>query len=462
MTTPVARAALNRRAVNVIGSGLRMRSTPDAEVLGLTAAEAIEFARLREREFMLWANSHDCEVTGLENFQDVQQLAYLMWIMNGDCVCLLLDENPTDQPYRLRLQLIESDLICDPPGKDRDPLYHDGVEVDESGRVVAYHIRNSHPDGRTYVQPEWVRVPVRSELGRLNVIHLISRERSDQYRGVPLLAPVVQAVKQLSRYSEAELMAAVISAFVTVFVKSKTPEMTLENAFAGGHENVAASGGSTMSLPLGEATMVALNPDEDFGVVAPSRPNAQFNMFVDAVTREIGAATDIPVELLTLQFTSTYTAARAALLEFCKRVLLDRGKFTANFNQPIAQMVFEEGLRQGRLDAPGYYDDYGIQAAWLAAQWNGPAMGQMNPKDEIAAAKARIDAGLSTHSKESMEVSGLEFDDICQEAEVEWARMRTSGNPAYAENRLMDEEEKEDDSVKSKEGLDAEESILEV
>jgi len=69
-------------------------------------------------------------------------------------------------------------------------------------------------------------------------------------------------------------------------------------------------------------------------------------------------------------------------------------------------------------------------------------MGQMNPKDEIAAAKARIDAGLSTHSKESMEVSGLEFDDICQETTVEWHRLRETGNPAYAlQTQNIDDEE---------------------
>lgn len=439
MTAPIARAALNRKTVNVIGPGLRMRSTPDAEVLSLTPDDAIAYARAREREFMLWANSHDCEVSGLDNFQDIQSLAYLMWGMNGDCICLLLNADPIDQPYELRLQLIESDRVCNPPGKETTPLFHDGVEVDSSGRVVAYHIRNTHPHSNGNMeQPKWARVPVRGKTGRLNVLHLISRERADQYRGIPVLAPVIESCKQLSRYSEAELMAAVISAFITVLVKSKTPEFTLENAFAGTADDVTAGDANTVSdsnynLPLGEATMIALNPDESAEVVNPNRPNSQFEAFVESVTKEIGAATDIPVELLTLKFTSTYTAARAALLEFWKRARIDRATFAANFNNPIAQEIFEEGILKGRIQAPGYFDDYAVKAAWLACQWNGQAMGQMNPKDEIAAAKARIDAGLSTHSKESMEVSGLEFDDICQETTVEWHRLRETGNPAYAE-----------------------------
>lgn len=440
MNAPIARAAINRKSVNVVGPGLRLRATPDAEVLGLTPEAAIKFARVREREFELWARSKDCEASGLENFADVQQLAYLSWQLNGDAIILLLDEEPTDQPYSLRLQLIESDRVSTPPAFSRDPLYHDGVEIDEKGRVVAYHICSVHPHATYQMgRPEWTRVPVRSEAGRLNVIHLLSRERADQYRGIPLLAPVIESCKQLSRYSHTELAAAVVSAFVTILVKSKTPEFTLENAFARRDVDDSYDRPDPVEIPMGSMSMIALNPDEDASMMAPNRPNDQFGPFTHMVAKEIGAATDIPVELLLLEFTSSYTAARAALLEFWKRSRIDRSDFAANFCDPIAQIIFEEGLLQGRLDAAGYWDDYAVQAAWLACQWNGQAMGQMNPKDEIAAAKARIDAGLSTHSKESMEISGLEFDDIIQETEVEWDRLSATGNPNYAKEVIADD-----------------------
>jgi capsid protein len=52
------------------------------------------------------------------------------------------------------------------------------------------------------------------------VIHLLDVDRIAQTRGVPMLAPVIEALKQLDRYAEAELMAAVVSAFFTVFIKT--------------------------------------------------------------------------------------------------------------------------------------------------------------------------------------------------------------------------------------------------
>ena len=45
---------------------------------------------------------------------------------------------------------------------------------------------------------EWTRVEARGELtGRRNIVHVITRERAGQLRGVPVLAPVLEALKQL-------------------------------------------------------------------------------------------------------------------------------------------------------------------------------------------------------------------------------------------------------------------------
>ena len=436
MNAPIATAALNRLAVNVIGPGLRMRSTPDGEVLGLQPDEATAWARIREREFMLWARSRDCECSGLDNYDELQGLAYLSWILNGDAIALLTMEQPNDQPYELRVQLVEADRVCNPKGKDKDPLFHDGVEVDAAGRVVAYHIRSNHPLADGAAAPTWTRVPVRgAKSGRLNVLHLISRQRTGQYRGVPILAPVIESCKQLSRYSEAELTAAVISAFITVLVKTATPDTPFGEGFAPGMNGTPAAGtdatnadpNADFEIPMGSASMIALNQGEDATVVNPARPNAQFGAFMDSVETEIGAATDIPVELLRLKFTSSYTAARAALLEFWKRARIERSRFAADFNSPIAQAILEEGLLKGRIEARRYFDDPGVRDAWLAAQWNGQSMGQMNPTDEVRAAKLRVDGGFSTHAKESIEISGMDFDDVIQEQTVEWQRLNEAG-----------------------------------
>ena len=54
-----------------------------------------------------------------------------------------------------------------------------------------------------------------------NVLQVSHEERPEQYRGVPYMAPVIEVIKQVCRYANAELMAAVIKAYFAIFLTSK-------------------------------------------------------------------------------------------------------------------------------------------------------------------------------------------------------------------------------------------------
>jgi capsid protein len=60
-----------------------------------------------------------------------------------------------------------------------------------------------------------------AKTGRRNILHLLYQERIGQRRGLPYLAPVLEALKQLGRYTDAELMAAVVAGMFTVFLNQK-------------------------------------------------------------------------------------------------------------------------------------------------------------------------------------------------------------------------------------------------
>ena len=72
------------------------------------------------------------------------------------------------------------------------------------------------------------------------------------------------------------------------------------------------------SVEMGNGSVVDLNPGEKAVSVTPGRPNANFEGFVDSICKQIGAALEIPKELLVKQFNSNYSASRAALLEAWK------------------------------------------------------------------------------------------------------------------------------------------------
>jgi capsid protein len=122
--------------------------------------------------------------------------------------------------YQTCVQLFEAEQIINPLGTISGKNLRDGVEIDDNGCPVAYHVRKFHPNSTAGAQnTESVRVPAfGAKTGRRNILHLLHRERPGQSRGVPYLAPVIELLKQLDKYSEAELMAAVVSALFTVFI----------------------------------------------------------------------------------------------------------------------------------------------------------------------------------------------------------------------------------------------------
>lgn len=222
MGVPLATGALKTCRTNVVGSGLRLKSQLDYEVLGIEEEAARDLERKIEREFSLWADSTACDLERLDNFYELQQLAFLNWLMSGDVIATLPVTKRTNCPYDLRICLIEADRLSNPNGIV-DPRIIGGVETNDAGEVVAYHISKHHPLSYEFTETGWTRVEAWGEkTGRRNVLHIMNRERIGQRRGVPFLAPVIEALKQLGRYTDAELVAAVVSGMFTVFIEKES------------------------------------------------------------------------------------------------------------------------------------------------------------------------------------------------------------------------------------------------
>lgn len=404
----LATGALKTARTNVIGTGLRLHPMIDAEFLGLSEEEENRLKRTIEREFALWADSLDCDATRQHNFYELQQLAFLSQLMSGDCFALLPIFKRPHSIYDLRIRLLEADRCCDPQPLDRTKDIKGGVELNRNGEIVAYHFVNRHPLSQKSGKREWVRVEAfGKETGRRNVIHLMESERPEQRRGVPILAPVIEALKQLGRYTEAELMAAVISGMFTVFIKTETPDQPLGQGLATDQQ---LSGQDESSYQLGNGAIIGLAPGEDINTANPGRPNVAFDGFVTAILRQVGAALEIPYELLVKHFTASYSASRAALLEAWKMFRMRRTWLSADFCQPIYEEWFAEAVAKGRIVAPGFFDDQLIRRAYTQAEWHGPTMGQIDPLKEVNAAKIRVEEGFSTRARETAELTGGDFE----------------------------------------------------
>lgn len=431
MSAPVAAAALKRQRTNIVGAGLRLKSNIDRETLGLTQEQAEEWQKRVQAEFDLWAQrKHSCDATGVNNFYGMQQLVCLSWPMSGDVFALIKRVDPTPlMPYSLRLHILEADRVRTPTdaksaggsvvnslssgmttGRTSEGNYiYDGVEVDRNGAIVAYHIANTYPYQFDGEETKFVRVEAYGkETGLPNVLHIMDAERPEQYRGVPYLAPVIEPLLQLRRYTEAEITAAVVQSFFTAFITTeKDGESAIPNEVGG--DGVPEASKDPNEYEMGAGTLNFLEPGEDVKFGAPTHPNTGFDKFVRALYEQIGACLEEPADLLMMSFSSSYSASRAALLEAWKAYRMRREWLADDFCRPVFELWLTEAVALGRISAPGFLTDPIIRQAYLRSEWIGPSQGQLDPVKEVQAATMAIASGLSTGEAEATKLNGSDF-----------------------------------------------------
>lgn len=439
MAAPVATSAVRTVRTNVVGTGVVPRPRVDASALGMTDEEAAAWGDAALREFRLWANDRRaCDALGLSDFWEMQQVAVQAWLMSGDAFALVSRHKASAlRPYTLRLRLVEADRVCTPwesgathgreasrvppmavttgRNPDNGNLIYDGVEISGTGEVVAYWLCSHHPfetpDDETAT--EFRRVPaVGSKTGLPNVLHMMEAERPDQYRGVPYLAQAIEPLLQVRRYTTAELEAAVIQASFSAFVKTEDPT---DNPFNEVGDGTGAPDPAASDDPseyeIGPGTINYMLPGEDVVFGDPSRPNSGFDAFVTSMATQVGAALEIPADLLLKKFNSSYSASRAALLEAWKAFRMRRSWLVSDFCRPVWELFVSEAVVNGRLEAPGFFTDPVRRAAYLRCEWIGPSQGQLDPTKEINAELTAVSAGITTREAAAERINGSDWDD---------------------------------------------------
>lgn len=450
MNTPLGAATINTITTKTVGTGLYLKSCIDYEYLGLTQEEAEAWERHTEREFALWAESKECDYVRQHTFYEMQSLILRGMASNGDGLGIVKYAPQTfKMPYELRLQIIESDRLCNPllnkeginvisntgiyGYADNGNQIVNGIEIDSDGRLVAYWICNRYPDDHTqlHLKPrEWKRIEAFGKrTGNPNVLHLFKATRASAYRGVPVLAPVIEQLKQLTRYSEAEIMAAVISGMFTVFIKhngasSENPfgnNMFAYNPYGNAEEEKKETQRTNPAeVGIGNGAIVGLEEGEDVTIANPTRPNANYDGFIVALFKQIGAALEIPYEVLMKAFNSSYSASRAALLEAAETFKTYRTLLADDFCQPSYELFLCEAVAKGRIKAEGFFTDPLKRKAWSSAMWNSTStVPVLDPVKEVSAAKMRCEEGFSTREQETVALNGGDFKSNAQQLERE-------------------------------------------
>lgn len=438
----LARSGPAAMVTNVVGWGIRPKPKIDGEVLNMTDEACDEWERNTLREFSLWAENNMCDAERQKNFYALQQLAFRSHLVSGDVFVLFGMKENVRTPYQTTLRLLESDRISTPDSNGEESEVKelenggriiDGVEIDQEGVVIRYHITNRHPRMEENTQEvTWTPIDaLGKETGYPNILHIMTHERPEQRRGIPFVAAQIEQIKQLDRYINSELAANVVASMLAIFLTSSEDDgkAGMEDA-VNEDEKVTDDG---LKLELAPGAIYDLPPGKQVTMANPVRNNSTFESFVSALEEFIGSSMGIPKEVLIKKYDSNYTAARGALLDFWREVRVHRTAFNSSFNQPIYEQWLSEAVAIGRIEAPGFFDDPAIRQAWCGCDWRGGSMGHVDPLKEVNAAEKRVSLNITTEEQEASEYNGNDWNANIRQRRKEIEAIAQMGGAENAE-----------------------------
>lgn len=432
----IANAALKKKNNTVINSGLAIEAKPVKRILkqdGRVVPD--DWDKITEARFRAWSRSKGADYSFKRNFNQLQSLVYNNFLLNGEAVIIqrLQEDIKRSRIGRLNLQVIDINRVKTPSQEELEKVKKkggdiiDGKEIDETGTVIAYYIFKNKRNINfldDINKEQWIRVPRWAEkTNRLNVIHLFMNNNPDAVTGIPYLTSVIHDLAKLDQYRIAEIQAALVNAQIALIQNSDGAQPNFDMIKQGVRKqtsNIENSDGTTstattvQTLAPGEH-VYATRAGQKLESFNTSRPNVNFDAFVESVSTHIAAALGIPIEIVFMKFSNNYSASRAALLEFWRFVISDRFNFAWDFCNPVYYTWLNDEIIQGRISASGWFSQDKTQqiinqSAWSNAEWHGIAKGSIDPLKEIKAAELAENRSLITAEKNARELFGTDFD----------------------------------------------------
>jgi lambda family phage portal protein len=286
--SPHATKALSELVSGVFGTGIR-------PVWGKSTRAA----------WKTWAEE-ECDAEGQLDFHGLQRLIGNCFFESGEVLVRFRIRRPEDGlRVPLQLQVLEPDFLdSSRMGVVEGNLVIGGVAFDRLGRRVGYWLFPEHP-GEVAIVPKSLQsrfVPA------TEVVHLYSKDRPGQVRGVPQCAPVILKHRDFADYQEAELMRKKIEACFAVFVRGDDDSLSigaLKDAPAG------SATGTPKSETLRPGMIKYLKGAEDVSFANPT-PSASGGQFESGMLHTMAAGWRLTYERMTGDFSKVnYSSARA-------------------------------------------------------------------------------------------------------------------------------------------------------
>lgn len=414
LESDTAQTGINRLLTWVIGKGLKPQFEPIESVLN---AEGITIRRDTlsknlEDAFNLFRKSRHADYAGMLTLDELCWEAEKNAIIGGDVLVILRIVDDC-----VKIQIIDGQHVQSPEYGTEDwpkelangNRIIDGVELDRRGQHVAYFVRVSAVQGGRPVDNfKFERIEARGKKSKMQMAYLYygSKHRLNNVRGIPLISSVIEKCQQLQQYTNAALKQAKLAAEVSYKIehdKDAEGVAPMLNNLARGYD----LDGSRNLPQTDDGTELAKNIEVTTGNSSWNLPpGAKMDMlhnenplyykdFFETNADAVFAVLSIPPNVAMSKYNDSFSASRAAIMDWLHTLLVKREHHKNGFLQPIVDLWLEWEILNNRIQAPGYLsarasDNYRVIQAYRNVRFIGAQVPHIDPVKEVEAARRKL------------------------------------------------------------------------
>ncbi|MFA6057293.1 MAG: phage portal protein [Taibaiella sp.] len=404
LESDICQLLLSKKRRWVIGKGLKLQSEPQVDTLlteGIVMSddEVEDFNDQVESRFETYCASTMADHANMKSLHKLAKTAYMNAIIGGDVLVIMRLNGTT-----VTVQLVDGAHVDNPGALSmvngqfqttNGNVVRNGIEMDVTGRHVAYHVRNG------IFSTE--RIPAYGEKTGREMAFMVNSPlefRLDNNRSLPLLAAVLETAAKMDRYKEATLGSAEEGAKIVYSIEHEAysdgsnPQLQeLARRMAGQAGPVTVDGKELAKTVAATTNKQAVNMPLGAKLSAfESKKELYFKDFFTVNIGIVSALIDMPVDVALSDYKSNYSSSRAGIQDFGHGLEVDRDDFAPQFYKKIYDFWLYVQVLTNKVQAPEYLTAMQKRnrmavEAYGFSRWVGTNVPHIDPLKEVQAAR---------------------------------------------------------------------------
>lgn len=433
--SPAQRRFVQLMRVNIVGENgfrlqSRVRKVTDEMQLDRSLNKRVE-AEWNE----WWEHPTTCGVmTGL----DLEKQAVSSWCNDGEVIWEVVYS--LRYPSGIAINPIESDMLdeslitVNPTTKNEIRM---GVEINADKRPVAYWFLTDHPGdlhgaNRPLSRERHRRVPAD------RVLHLFDRVRAGQTRGEPPASPVINPVKMLDGYREAEVMGRRLRAAIMGFFTKDAPTAETVTQLAD-RETEGDEWDNTFEMDINPGTLKSLPYGYDFKQFDPGGTQADYHDFEAQIKKDNAMGYGISAFSHGMETSGvSYSTGRSVLTE-------DRDYYKqmqAFFIGGLYNRLFKKWLKRRVLEVDSEIPASRVTIVVRKRQFRARGWDWVDPAKEVSANSEALETKQTSLTRVAA-ARGIDIADLLDEIQEEQLLAKERGLTLEYGNVIVSPKEKE-------------------